>query len=187
MGEAKAHLKSFSQQARRCPGHHTLRGPRQSSLHVHQDLLFDVSTVLKVAFSGKFKEASERSMSLPDDDKSSVERMLKWLYTRKLELTIPVSKRTSEECYLQLAQLNTLADKYDIYLLKNRIVDELFDLAKPPRNIQPPQIPAIAYVYMNTTEGSSFRKLLVAWYAYGGVDCIWYDRETTRNMIAGVS
>ena len=87
--------------------------------HVHQDLLFDASPVMKAAFSGNFQEASDRSMSLPDDDKSSVERMLKWLYTRKLELTVPVSIETSHECYMQLAQLNTLADKYDVYLLKN--------------------------------------------------------------------
>ncbi len=125
-------------------------------------------------------------MSLPDDDKDSVGRMIQWLYTRNFELTVPISVETSEECWFQLAKLNTLADKFDIYHLKNQIVDELFDLAKPPRKIKPPQIPAVAYVYKNTTEGSSFRKLMVAWCTYH-IDLAWYDKESTGDSLAEVS
>lgn len=125
-------------------------------------------------------------MPLPEDDQGSVERMIQWLYTGKYELTVPVSAGTSAECYMQLAKLNTLADKYDIYLLKNHIVDELFDLIKPPRNIQPPQIPVIAYVYENTTEESSFRKLLVAWCVYR-IDLKWYEDKATRVELAKLS
>ena len=157
-------------------------GPDNVVFHVHQDLLFDASPVFKAAFSSKFKEASDRSMSLPDDDKDSVERMIKWLYTRKLELTIP-SKETSEECFMQLANLNTLADKYYIYLLKNRIVDELFDLQKAPRQIGPPQMAVVAYIYSNTIKGSFFRKLMVAWHAYH-IDFKWCEWDTSRDMLA---
>lgn len=155
--------------------------------HVHENLLCDASPVFKAAFSGNFQEASERSISLPDHDKDSVARMVQWLYTRKFELTVSISIETSAECYLQLAKLNTLADKYDIYLLKNHIVDELFDLTKHlARNVKPPQMPVISYVYNNTTEGSSFRKLMVAWYAYG-IDFEWYAKDATKSVIAGVS
>lgn len=125
-------------------------------------------------------------MLLPDHDKDSVERMISWLYTKKFELTVPVSVETSAECYMQLAKLNTLADMYDIYLLQNRIVDELYDLTKPPKDVKPPQLPVITYVYDNTTGGSSFRKLLVAWYAYS-INFEWYDKKTTRDALAKVS
>ncbi|KAF6229857.1 hypothetical protein HO133_004194 [Letharia lupina] len=161
-------------------------GPDKAVFQVHQNLLCDASTVFKAAFSGNFREASERSMSLPDHDKDSVGRMIQWLYTRKFELTFPVSSETSGECYMQLAKLNTLADKYDIYLLKNQIVDELFDLTKPPRGFKAPQISVVAYVFNNTTEGSSFRKLLVAWYAYR-IDLEWYDFDNTKAALAEVS
>ena len=160
-------------------------GPDKTLFQVHQDFLFDASPVFKAAFGGKFQEASERSMSLPDDDRDSVGRMISWLYTRKIELTVPVSNETCAECYMQLAELNTLADKYDIYLLKNRIVDELFGLAKGPRNIKPPQEPVIAYIYNNTTKGSSFRKLMVAWYTYG-IDFQWYDRDIAGASLAAI-
>ena len=122
-------------------------------------------------------------MPLPDDDKDSIGRMISWLYTKKFELTVPVSDETSEECYMQLAKLNTLADKYDIYLLKNQIVDELFGLEKGPNKTRPPQIPIVKYVYNNTTTGSAFRKLMVAWHAFR-IDFTWYDKETTRNVLA---
>ena len=125
-------------------------------------------------------------MSLPDDDKDSVGRMIQWLYTRKIELTTPVSKETSEECYMQLAMLNTVADKYDIFLLKNHIVDELVDLTKSPRNFQPPPMPVVTYVYNNTTGASSFRDMMVAWYAYG-IDLKWYELDNTKMRLAEAS
>ena len=161
-------------------------GPDKIVFHVHENLLLDASPVFKAAFSGSFKEASERSISLLDDDKNSIERLTKWLYTKKLDLTTPVSKETSEECYMQLAKLNTLAEKYDIHALKNDIVDELFELYKPPKNIKPPQIPVIKEVYDNTTERSSFRKLMVAWSAYH-IAFDWYGRDDSRTGLAGVS
>lgn len=161
-------------------------GSERVVFYVHQNLLFDASTVFKAAFSGNFQEASERSVSLPDHDKDSVGRMIQWLYTRKLELTFPVSDETSEECYMQLAKLNTLADKYDIYLLKNCIVDELYDLTKKPKNTKPPQMPVIEYIYDNTTNGSSFRKLIVAWYAYL-IDFSWYEKDIIKDQLAKVS
>ena len=164
-------------------------GPDKVVFHVHQNLVFDASPVFKAAFSGSFKEASERSMSLPEDDKDSVGHMIRWLYTKKFDLTISVCRETSGKRYMQLAMLNTLAEKYDIYLLKNDIVDELFALTKPPRDNTPPpppQIPVIKHVYDNTTEGSSFRKLMVAWYAYR-IDFKWYSFDSTKSSLAKVS
>ena len=72
-------------------------------------------------------------MLLPDDYKDSVERLIQWLYTKRLDLTFPVSKETSNKCYMPLAKVNTLAEKFDICLLRNVIVDELFSLKGPPK------------------------------------------------------
>ena len=124
-------------------------------------------------------------MSLPDDDKDAVDCMVQWLYTKRIVLTVSVSRQSSEECYMQLAKLNTLAEKYHICLLKNDIVDELFDYKKI-RDIRPPQLPVIKHVYDNTTERSSFRKLIVAWYIYH-IDLEWYDQATSRDELASVS
>lgn len=182
MVQAKAYRTPLPHRLEGVPVVKFLVGPDMAVFHVHQNLLYDASPVFKAAFSGDFREASELSMPLPDDDKNSVQRMIQWLYTKKIELTVPVSAKTSEECYMQMAKLNTIADKYDICQLKNHIVDELFDLKKPPRYFQPPQLAIAVYVYNNTTGGSSFRKLLVAWYVYH-IDLKWYDLEGTQDML----
>lgn len=125
-------------------------------------------------------------MPLPDDDTDSVERMIQWLYTKKIHLTTPVSRETSRVCYMELAKLNALAEKYDIRSLRNDIIDEAFNLEKPPKNFEPPQIRPIKYVYETTSERSSLRKLIVAWYAYR-IDFKWYEKDTTRHELAGIS
>lgn len=159
----------------------TLRvGPGKISYHVHQDLLFNTSNVFKTAFSGKFLESSDRSMDLPDDDVESFERMAHWLYTKDLGLPKPVTKETASQWYWQLAKLNTLADKYEMTTLGNIIVDELFELHG--KDNFPPQMDVITYVYENTTEKSSFRKLMVAWCVWR-IDYKWYKKASTRDVI----
>ena len=125
-------------------------------------------------------------MTLPDDDKDLVGSMIQWLYTKKLHLTIPISTETIKVCYMELAKLNALAEKYDIRSLRNDIIDEFFELGKSPKNFQPPQISPIKYVYDTTSELSSLRKLMVAWYAYH-INFVWYEKDSTRNALAGVS
>jgi hypothetical protein len=159
----------------------TLRvGPGKISYHVHQDLLFNTSNVFKTAFSGKFLESSDRSMDLPDDDVESVEQMAHWLYTKDLAIPKPVTAESTKQWYWQLAKLNTLADKYEMTTLSNIIVDELFELHG--KDIIPPQMDVITYVYENTTEKSSFRKVMVAWYVWK-INYEWYKKASTRDVI----
>lgn len=153
--------------------------------HVHQSILCDASKVFKAAFSGKFKESSNRSMSLPDDEIDAVERMIRWLYSEKIPLTNPISSETTSMCYWELAKLGTLADKYDITNLNNSIIDELYELQKPPKDAYPPKLSIVHYVYANTTVQSFYRKLLVAWYSWH-IDLEWYDNKGIRENLAKV-
>ena len=122
-------------------------------------------------------------MSLPDDDKDAVECMIQSIYTKKLRLTTTVSKDTSHLCYMELAKLNALAEKYDICSLRNDIIDEFFKFSELDL---PPDIGSITYVYNTTSERSSLRKLLVAWYAYN-IDFGWFQEDTTKDELAKVS
>ena len=83
---------------------------------------------------------------------------------------------------MQLAMLNTVADKYDMYLLKNCVIDKFLDISSLG-SIAPPQIPVVTYVYQNTVDGSVFRELLVAWYVWK-LDKKWYDRKPSRADLA---
>ena len=160
-------------------------GSDQTACHVHQDLLCNASPVFKAAFSGAFKESSDRSILLPEDDAESVERLIQWLYTKHFQLVKPTSTVTQEECYMQLATLNTLAEKYNIVALKNQIVDELFTLTEHRDFNTPPQRPVISYVYNNTSEGSYFRKILVAWYTWM-IDFTWYGKDVSTQVLQSI-
>lgn len=134
--------------------------------YVHRDVICNESSVFKAAFSGEFTEASNQSMDLPDDEIESIGRMIQWLYSKQYELakwSFGDKKITANTRFWQLAKLNTLADKYNIIGLTNDIVDQLYIMRSKG---VPPQLPVAAYIYGNTTENSSFRKLLIAWYSW---------------------
>lgn len=125
-------------------------------------------------------------MNLPDDDVDAVKRMLQWLYTQQLKLTNIISEADSAACYLELAKLNTVVDKYNVMTLKNIIIDKLFELTKGPHNVKPPQMPIVYYIYNNTTASSAFRKVLVAWYTWN-IDFEWYKKSSTQGILHSYS
>ena len=152
-------------------------GPDRRAFHVHQELLFGSSPVFQAAFSGAYQESDEGCMALPEEDPETVERLMHWLYFRSLGLIKAVCSKTSNERFWQLARLSTLADKFNVEHLKNSIIDESFAMRKNS-NVVPPTLLVIAYIYENTTETSSLRKLMVGWYAWH-IKQEWYTRSGT--------
>ncbi len=109
------------------------------------------------------------------------ERFIQWIYSGLYNISEFETQAGADERYLQLAQLYTLADKLRVRRLKNDIIDKVFEIkAKANR---PPQIPTLSYVYGNSMEKSSFRKLMVAWYAWH-IDFEWYSKEGTKDVLA---
>ena len=154
------------------------------TFHVHQQLLLKSSPVFEAAFSGACQESIEHRMALPEDDPETVERLMQWLYFKSLGLTKAINSESSDERYWQLARLNTLADKFDVRLLKNSIIDELFALNMTP-DVWSPQPPVVAYIYENTTEISSLRKLIVEWYVWQ-IDHDWYTFSGTPAILEDI-
>lgn len=53
---------------------------------VHQNLLCNASPVFQAALAGTFKESSDNSMDLPEEDVAAVNRLVQWLYTKRYQL-----------------------------------------------------------------------------------------------------
>ena len=150
--------------------------------YVHLGVICNESSVFKAAFSGEFTEASNQSMDLPDHDIESVERMIQWFYSKQYELAKWSSENvgiTANTRYWQLAKLNTLADKYNVIGLSNNIIDQLYILRSKSCS---PHLNVASYVYDNTAENSSFRKLLVAWYVWE-INMKWYQDASLRGCL----
>lgn len=58
-------------------------GNDREVFYIHRNLLCNASPVFKAAFAGKFRESSELSMELPDEDVDSLNRLVQWLYTKR--------------------------------------------------------------------------------------------------------
>ena len=131
---------------------------------IHRNLLCNASPVFKAAFTGKFRESSDFSMDLPEEDVDSLNRLLQWLYTKCYEIDDCDLKEHLQARHWQLARLYALADKYDIVTLRNDIVDKFFAMLSAPEAgySQYPSPHLVEYVYTNSSKRCALRDLLAA-------------------------
>ena len=61
-------------------------GENKRSFHIHVDLLCDASSFFKAAYTGTFKEGSEKTMQLPEEDESTFEFFVDWLYHQRYQM-----------------------------------------------------------------------------------------------------
>ena len=140
-------------------------GETKTPFYVHEDILFNASSVFKAGFDREFKEAIERSMSLPEDNVDDVQRLIQWLYQKKFDLpSYEKVHGAKDPHWMSLAKLYIFADKFAVAGLKNGIIDKLFEMKQKGHSA--PGLEVITHVYENTTRASSLRKLLVANLAY---------------------
>lgn len=120
-------------------------------------------------------------MTLSEDSALTVERFVQRLYHGRCELADFADVVNTDKCYMQLAELYVLADKYDVVRLHNHILDKLFEIEKA--DVRPPETSLVEFIYRHTTGDSAFRKLLVAHEAmYVDPDC-YFDSEASESFI----
>ena len=155
-------------------------GEGKTYFQVHRDLLCEASSFFNAAFVGpaEFKETSEQSISLPEDDADTFEVLVKWLYGKRL--SDPEPRRSWEVNYHYLARLDVLADKYDIAGIRNEIIDAVFECEA--KKTDPFSEETVAFVYANSTSSSSLRKLSAGAFAWH-IDMEYYLDEKTSSWL----
>ena len=149
-------------------------GEEKIEISVHENVLFEASPVFKAAFPSRYKEGSERSISLPDDDADLMDALIQNLYA-------PQSGLREIGSTMLLLRLYVLADKYDIVQVKNRICDWLISNLK---NL-PPSASEVEYAYGNTTSERPIRKVLTDWFTWR-TDATWFDKEENRRWLTSI-
>ena len=149
-------------------------GEEKIELSVHENVLFEASPVFKTAFTSKYKEGSERSIYLPDDNADLMDALIQDLYAPQSALREICST-------MEYLRLYVLADKYDIVQVKNRICDWLVS------NLRglPPSASEIEYAYENATSERPIRRVLVDWFIWR-TDAIWFNKEENRRWLTSV-
>ncbi len=159
-------------------------GNDRKVFYIHRNLLCNASPVFKAALAGTFRESSDLSMDLPDEDVGSLNRLVQWLYTKRYEVDNYDSEENLRARYWQLARLNALADKYDIVTLRNDIVDKFFAIFSPRKaaHLPNPSKDLVEYVYTNSSKCCALRDLLAAVYCWK-VPYHWYSAVGVKDNL----
>lgn len=113
-------------------------GPERVQFHVHQDTLTKLP-FFQAALLGQFIEASERAISMPDDDPSKITALIEFLYTGKYTYAyVPTRSQPQEGSDAPVADLAeglyhlgvyVVASKYDAPGLSGMAVDNFKSVA----------------------------------------------------------
>lgn len=170
-------------------------GKDQKPFYVHLDLLCNASTFFKAAFLGNFKEGSEKTMQLPEDDEETFELFVDWLYYQRYEMLPKVEADDDDEDkgdeddeddetnkrYLSAFRLFVFANKYMVSHLKNLVIETLFVDLAGQTGLGPGTSP-ITYAYENTTRGSGLRKLVADYHSFR-IEMKWYEHPDIQALL----
>lgn len=151
-------------------------GKDENVFNVHEDRLFEVSPFFKAAFESKFREATNRSMSLPEDDTDVVEQFVQWVYFGTLDYERLKEMKDLESPGFELTfRLYVFADKYDLAQIKSLICKDMFKAFKGI-NWGRLDKDTLTYVYQSTVKNDLLRTMIkdaLVW----KTTCAWYEME----------
>ncbi|KAL8708673.1 MAG: hypothetical protein Q9220_006498 [cf. Caloplaca sp. 1 TL-2023] len=152
-----------------------LVGKTQTPFQIHKGLLCSKSTYFQAAFNGSFKEATDGSIHLIDEDPDMFQYYVLWVYNQNFQKDIE-----DDDCFY----LYLMADKFGSEALQNLIMDTICDrchnsnydcgesgqdkVAKQYKEY-PVRPKTINFVYDNTLPGSVLRSVLVDRFAWNEV------------------
>lgn len=149
-------------------------GKDRAKFNIHKALLCEVSPYFEAACNGRFKEAHEGSMELPEDDVDAFENFVQWMYGT------PVS---TEILFINIVEIFALAEKLCVTRLKNDVVDAL--IHKIHTEHVAPGIENIAYLYDHVPRGSPIRKMMVDCYTWY-ISFDYYQKEEVYDKFVAV-
>ena len=155
-------------------------GETKTAFQVHEADLFEASPFFKAAFTSNFRERSERTMTLPEDDEVIFDLFVNWLYSQRYDIpSPPKDPKEKHKKYLEPIKLFVLAEKYDVRSLRNLVVSQLFLAMKTRGKI--PSLDTVPYAYKHTSQNSTIRKLLTERLTYMNLG--WYQEESTQTWL----
>ncbi|KAF2491103.1 hypothetical protein BU16DRAFT_621758 [Lophium mytilinum] len=138
-----------------------LVGKTEKAYIIHLDLLIHYSEYFRAAFTGSFKEAEDKKISLSDVKKSTFDRFVDWLYYREISPTEEdKDPETGRLQYRGIIELYILGDKYQIPKLRKYVIDHIFQSLTTSLELLPSP-GAIARAYEFLPETSPMRKFML--------------------------
>ncbi len=129
-------------------------GTERKKFRLHRDLLCDRSDYFKACFLGKFKEAQQKELSLPEDNVEGFGLLVRWLYGA------PLKKMSSNDDLPVYCALIILANKLLLEHLHNEAMDSMLRFHRTnPVSID---VESLHNIYQNTSDQERVRKYFVS-------------------------
>ncbi|KAF2657784.1 hypothetical protein K491DRAFT_578276, partial [Lophiostoma macrostomum CBS 122681] len=145
-------------------------GDDQERFDVHEALLSSRSRFSRNALSGRWKEAEDRVVKLPEDDPALFATYIHVLYSGDIPCVSDSDAIGAKES-LMLCHLYMLAEKLDDVQTKNTVVEAILSYCTKPQtdgNIYYMGGEPVSVIYSGTPENSPARRLMTDLYAYRG-------------------
>ncbi|TVY83280.1 hypothetical protein LSUE1_G007644 [Lachnellula suecica] len=147
-----------------------LAGKNAKKFLVHKEFACHYSPVFKAAFNSEFIEGKTGMYKLDDVDPEAVKLLVRWMYTKKLTITVDdiETEKTEEEIetfelFEELAvKLWILAERLLMPALQNQTIDWLWKKLGVGRT----QLTILETIYEQTSAGSALRRYAVAQCAF---------------------
>jgi hypothetical protein len=109
-------------------------GPERVEWNLHENLLCNASQFIRSALKGRFKEALDKSIELPEDDTAAFDLFVRWLYaSNRFPLGIP----GGEDILYNYLKLYVLASGLLIPRLQNTVIDAVYRYFRYPLDLYP--------------------------------------------------
>lgn len=132
-------------------------GGNKKIYRVHRDILIFYAGYFKAALDGRFAEGKSGVIKLETEEPAVVEGFVKSLYTGKAR-TDEITQDNSQSYYMSIVKLWLFADRREIPLLMNEMIDSLHQSVTTAWILP---IMTIEEVYENTTARSALRLMVI--------------------------
>lgn len=146
-------------------------GEEKRIFDVHEDLIRASSAFFDRAMAGPWKEAQDRTVSLPDDDPEIFALYVHWLYYGTLPVCCDEPGLPGNAEYLALVKAYILGDKILDYSFQNAAIEAMVEKSHSTAQDGKRWYPVgevIEFAYDHTNPSDLLRELLVDMYASYG-------------------
>lgn len=160
--------------------------PQQKFL-IHEGVLGTSSEFIRLALRGEWKEATERTIPMPDDDPAVFSVYQSWLYSSRFVTRSDDTTSATDPEYKVLVQAYILGEKLMDQNFKDSVADALVEKFQDFRHFDT-SLAAIkrfdtslpGLVFSSTPPGSPLRRLWLEFYFnFGAAE--WVDSEPNEN------
>lgn len=160
-------------------------GDEKETFSVHENLIRTSSPFFDKALTGAWRESSQRTIQLPEDEPKIFAIYVHWLYNCTLPVFCNEPDLAGNSEYVEIVKAYVLGDKLLDAAFQNTAIDAIIEKSVTRASdgcLWHPVAEAIEYAFNESSESAPIRDLLVDMYLYKGGGKWLYDWGKPENL-----